>query len=366
MVSDEWLVYNLGMILKRIQLHNFRNIESRIFDISPHLTLILGENAKGKTNILESIHCLINGVGFRESKEEELVLMGKDETKIDGLFEKNNEVHHFQIYLKKEISGLVSKHFFVQKVRKGHAFYISEQTKCVLFAPEQIDIITGAPDIRRDYFNKLISTFDVVYKKHLINYEQALRKRNKLLEHAQSVENLNEELSFWDDYLEKEAHYISEKREVYTIFLNMHSKLDGREFIIEYIQNKFTKERLAEKHVLELRIRRTLIGPQKDDWIIHLKKQNSPQKNIQKYGSRSEQRLGVFWLKMNEIHFMEEEIHIHPILLLDDVFSEFDHENKERIVTLIAAYQTVMTTTEKELVEEIKSLHKNSALITIE
>ncbi|MCX6731329.1 MAG: hypothetical protein NTZ55_05785, partial [Candidatus Roizmanbacteria bacterium] len=261
---------------------------------------------------------------------------------MDGLFEKNNNINHFRILLKKELNGLISKQFFVEKTRKGHAHYTSEQTKCVLFAPEQIDIITGSPDIRREYFNKLISTFDVVYKKHLINYEQALRKRNKLLEHSRSVESLKEELSFWDVYLEKEEAYITEKRNIYTGFLNSHKKLDGREFNIEYIKNEFTPERLKEKKELELRIQRTLIGPQKDDWIISLKNKDVDKKNIQKYGSRSEQRLGVFWLKMNEIHFMEEEINIHPILLLDDVFSEFDHENKERIIDLIETYQTVM------------------------
>lgn len=351
------------MILKRIQLHNFRNIASRVFDISPRLTIILGENARGKTNILESIHCVINGVGFRESKEEELIRMNCSDTQLDGLFEENKNTNSFRIFLKKESIGSITKHFFVQKARKSHAYYIGEQTKCVLFAPEQIDIITGSPDIRRDYFNKLISTFDVVYKKHLINYEQAIRKRNKLLEHSRSAETLKEELSFWDVYLEREARYLTEKRAEYTQFLNLHMQLDGREFGIEYIKNEFTQERLCEKKELELRIRRTLIGPQKDDWVIVLKTDSAGEKNIQKYGSRSEQRLGIFWLKMNEIHFMEEKMDIHPILLLDDVFSEFDHENKERIIRLIASYQTVMTTTEAGLVDEIQG--KNEGSITI-
>lgn len=353
------------MILKRIQLHNFRNISSNVFEISPHLTIILGENARGKTNILESIHCIINGIGFRESKEEELLLMESSETQLDGLFERDNNKHHFRILFRKEKNGTITKNFFVQKVRKGHSHYTAEQTKCVLFAPEQIDIITGSPDMRREYFNKLISSFDILYKKHLINYEQALRKRNKLLEHFRSMDSLKEELSFWDVFLQKEAEYITKKRDEYTRFLNSHTGLDGRDFLIEYGKNEFTQERLREKKELELRIRRTLIGPQKDDWIVYLKKRNAPQKNIQKYGSRSEQRLGIFWLKMNEIHYMEEEIKIHPILLLDDIFSEFDRENKEKIVRLIEMYQTVMTTTEEELVKEIQKKNKKSVVIRI-
>jgi DNA replication and repair protein RecF len=141
--------------------------------------------------------------------------------------------------------------------------------------------------------------------------------------------------------------------------------LDGREFSIIYHKNEFTAARLAEKKELELRMRRTLIGPQKDDWTIVLTDKKGVNKNIQIYGSRSEQRLGVFWLKINEIHFMEEEIHISPILLLDDVFSEFDHENKERIVRLIEKYQTVMTTTEVELVMEIQEKYGDSIVVKV-
>lgn len=353
------------MFLKRIQLHNFRNISSRVIDISPRLTIILGENARGKTNILESIHCVVTGTGFRESKEEELLLFDSHETQVDGLFEKEGNTFHFRVFLKKENTGTISKGFFVQKARKGHMLYTREQTKCVLFAPEQIDIITGSPDIRRDYFNKLIGTFDIQYKKHLSLYEQAVRKRNKLLEHYQSLEKLQEELSFWDTYLEKEAVYLTAQRESYTKFLNNHPRLDGREFSIIYHKNEFTAARLAEKKELELRIRRTLIGPQKDDWTVVLKDEKGVDKNIQRYGSRSEQRLGIFWLKINEIHFMEEEMHISPILLLDDVFSEFDHENKERIVRLIEKYQTVMTTTESELVKEIQEKHGESIVVNV-
>lgn len=353
------------MILKRIQLHNFRNISSKVFDISPHLTIIVGENAKGKTNMLESIHCIINGVGFRESREEELLLFGEMDAQLDGMFDKNKTPYHFRILLRKDSFGKVLKHFFIQKVRKGSSVYRGEQTKSVLFAPEQIEIITASPDVRRGYFNALINTFDLAYKKHLVNYEQALRKRNKILEHAFDSKNITEELSFWNTYLVNEAEYITKKRTEYVEFLSAHPHLDGKDFSIEYIANEFTLKRLQEKKELELRVRRTLIGPQKDDWVITLKNKNAERKDIQKYGSRSEQRLGIFWLKMNEIHFIEEKIGVHPILLLDDVFSEFDHGNKERIIRLIENYQTVMTTTEEILVEDIEKKYKNSVILPI-
>ena len=135
------------MILNRVQLHNFRNIPSKVFDISSHLTIVVGENAKGKTNILESIHCIINGVGFRESKEEELLLFNESEAQLDGIFDKNKTPYHFRILLRKDATGKVLKHFFIQKVRKGSSLYRGEQTKSVLFAPEQIEIINHPNDL---------------------------------------------------------------------------------------------------------------------------------------------------------------------------------------------------------------------------
>ena len=352
------------MILRRVSLHHFRNISSLVIDVSPTLTIVVGENAHGKTNILEAVYCLVTGEGFRESKEEELIQMGESSLQVDGLFVQNDVDRQFRIFIQKENGGLASKTYFLEKARKSHKLYLLEQTKAVLFAPEQIEIITGAPSLRRTYFDRVIGSFDYSYKVHISNYDQALRKRNKVLEQYRGG-NIQEELAFWDAYLVTEGSYLTKVRSDYINFLNGHPHLDGRLFEIEYVKNEFSLARLSEKRELELRIHKTLIGPQKDEFIISLKDEKGEGKNIQTYGSRSEQRLGVFWLKMNEIHYMEKELHIRPILLLDDVFSEFDHENKERILRLIQTYQTVMTTTEEELVREIEKKEKEIRVVHI-
>jgi DNA replication and repair protein RecF len=169
------------MQLSRIVLSHFRNRSRDVFDLEPHLTVITGENARGKTNILESIYFLINGIGFRESKEEELIQIGQIDASVEGRFQTKDQSSDYKILLGKA-DGKVTKHFFVERTKKSHRYYLKEQTRAVLFTPEQIEIISGSPDIRRSYMNKLFSFYDPDYRLKLINLESALRRRNKILE----------------------------------------------------------------------------------------------------------------------------------------------------------------------------------------
>lgn len=338
------------MLLQKLVLHDFRNRGQEVIDLSEHLTIFLGENARGKTNLLEAVYFLINGVGFRESREEELLQIGKNEAYVEGRFVIEEVTHDFKIHLMKK-ETVVEKAYFLHRTRKKHSAYMKEQTKAILFSPEQIEIVNGSPDVRRTYFNKIISFYDYDYKIKLLNLENALRRRNKIFDHTRDEKRLLEELAFWNTYIEEQAKYITQKRVEYCAYLNDHGSLDHKEFGIKYLKNEATAARFAEVFEEEKRWRRTLIGPQKDDFQICLK--GPRDKNIHHFGSRSEQRLGVFWLKMNEITYYEGLFKRKPILLLDDVFSEFDHQNKIMIVDLIKKYQTLLTTTEEEMVEHI-------------
>src|SRR3989338_6493404 len=149
------------MLLKQIILKNFRNFKEAKFNFSPILTIIIGENARGKTNLLESVFAVIHGEGFRDT---------------------------------------VEKVFFVNKTKLRYVDYQKESTRAVLFSPEQIGIMTGSPDKRRKYFDSIIREFDIEYKKKLANYEIALRKRNKILETHFDEIQLKKEIAFWNDY----------------------------------------------------------------------------------------------------------------------------------------------------------------------
>ena len=339
------------MILRKLVLHDFRNRKSDVIDMCDFLTVFLGENAKGKTNLLESIYFLINGVGFRESREEELIAIGKEESVVQGRFVNGDHKHDYKINLRKKGTA-VEKMYFVERVKKHHGQYIASQTKAILFAPEQIEIINGSPDLRREYFNKAIAFYDLEYKKRLVNLENALRRRNKIFEHTREELQLREELTFWNQYIVEQSTYITQKRQEYITYLNKHKKLDHKSFSITHLKNEATFARFEEYFEAEKRWRRTLIGPQKDDFQIFI--EGEQEKNIHHYGSRSEQRLAVFWLKMNEITYYEDTFKKSPILLLDDVFSEFDKTNKQMILELIKKYQTVLTTTEDDVIDKIR------------
>jgi len=339
------------MILKNISLVNFRNFKDDSFDFSPLLTVIIGDNSKGKTNLLESIYFIITGSGFREEKEEELISFEKEEMSAISVFTETSAKNIYQIKIIKK-NNLVNKIFFINKTIKKHIFYQRDLPGVVLFTPEQINVITGPPSEKRSYFNKQISLHDFEYKKHLNNYENAVKKRNKILEKHTNIESLVEELSFWNDYLEKEASYITKKRQSYVDFLNDHQTLDSKKFSIIYEKNEFNASRLKQVFDKEKTIRKTMIGPQKDDFKI-LINNGDIEKDIDRFGSRSEERMAIFWLKINELKYYEI-MKKKPILLLDDIFSELDEKNQEIIISLIDKYQTVLTTTEKRVEKLIK------------
>lgn len=338
------------MLLQRLVLDNFRNFEDGKYDFSPLLTIIIGENARGKTNLLEAIYFICFGVGFRESREEQLIYIGKDKARAGGKFQSGDSSFDFQIQIK-NTGDTTEKIYQINRAKKNYFTYKNETTSSVLFYPQQIEIITGPPDGRRKYFDKILSFVDREYKKNLINYDNALRKRNKILEIHRDEDKLQEELAFWNDYLQGQASYITNKRLEYIRYLNKNKSVDSREFEIEYLKSEFNEKNLQNSHEAEKRYKRTMVGPQKDDFVFFEKLKDGKSKNVQFYASRSEQRLAIFWLKINEIKHLEEATGKKPILLLDDIFSELDMKNKKLIFTLINKYQTVVTTTESELLD---------------
>jgi len=337
------------MWLKKISLFNFRNFKERSFIFNPFLTIIIGENAKGKTNLLESIYCLNIGKGFREHRENELIFFGEKKAKIEGIFEEKDQKFIYQIIMEKNAEE-IKKTYFIDQAKKSLYQFKKEIKKVVLFSPDQLQIITGSPEKRREYFDRFLSENDREYKKKINNYQQALRKRNKLLEKYEKINNdFFDELTFWNSYLIDQSSYIFSKRDYYCNFLNKHFSLDGKNFFIDYQPSLINSNKFKEVFEKEIKYRRTLIGPQKDNFFIFLK--NDKEKNIHLFGSRSEQRLALFWLKINEINFYEENFKIRPILLLDDIFSELDFNNRSLILRLIKNYQSILTTTEIEVIK---------------
>lgn len=347
------------MIIKDIYLSHFRNFEKNTFTFSPRLTLIVGENARGKTSLLEGVYTAVYGTGFRESRELELISWDESQALVESRFAERDEQTLFQARLMQEGDKRVKKTFYVNKTLKSFFQYRKLQTQAVLFAPQHIEVITGSPSRRRVYVDTVLSAYDFEYRKKLRNYENALRKRNKILELYMNESQLAGEIEFWDTYLIEQSTYLTEARTKYVQFLNKHQQVDGKTFSIEYLKNEFNRERLHAVRAQEVRMRRTIIGPQKDDFVLYLHSES--QKNVGHYGSRSEQRMAIFWLKLNELLLFERATNRKPILLLDDIFSELDTHNRTLVMGVIGEYQTIATTTE----EEVKDLSEKPEIIRL-
>lgn len=332
------------MRLKSIKIENFRNFEKNSFFFNPFLTIIVGKNSVGKTNLLEAIYFGFHSQGFREKKENQLIKMGKNKAEVELKFTDENSLYSFRINLNL-LDQKIKKIFFVNGTQKKFSFYKQEIKPAIIFTPQDIEIITRAPEERRNYFDRIFSQFDWEYKNNLTNYKNALKRRNKLLQTVSDKKQLKNEIKFWNQFLENLSQKIINKRQNYINFLNQHNKIDSFTFKIIYLKNEFNKIKAEEIFEKEINLKQTLIGPQKDDFQIFIN-----EKNIHLFGSRSEQRLAIFWLKFCEIKYQEEVFKKKPLLLLDDIFSELDLDNKKLILNLIYHYQTVITTTESLLV----------------
>ncbi len=342
------------MILKSISFYHFRNFDKKQFNINPYLTAIFGDNAKGKTNLLEGIYFILKGEGFRESKEEQLIIFNEKNGYVDAKLEDSRTKNISNLRIDLAINDFcLNKTYFLEKTKKSRHSYLNNLVTVVLFSPEQIEIIDRTMSFRREYFDKFLSGIDSEYKKRLTNYNQALRKRNKILDSSFNNLNIKQELDFWNQYLIDQGSYLIKKRTEYIKYLNSNRNIDSKEFSINYRENKLNLDRFNEYHNKELLIKKTLIGPHRDEYYIFLVNKSSLKKDIHMYGSRSEQRLGLVWLKINELKYLENYFKKKPILLLDDIFSELDHNNQKLIFNLIGHYQTVITSTEKELTKLI-------------
>lgn len=340
------------MLLTSIALSQFRNFTTAHHVIGPHLTIIVGNNAQGKTSLLEGIYVAVYGTGFRESKELELICFPSTESMIESYFSHDGMKEIFQVAITRASESTVTKTYYVGKAKKTSRFYRDHQTHAVLFAPEQIQIITGSPGRRRRYLDTVISASDPEYKRSLRMYETALRSRNKLLEAFEDERTLDEQIGYWDMQVVAHSAVITAGRTRFVQYLNNHQEKATKPFSISYHSDPCTRDRLREVSALERRFRRTVIGPQKDDFQIFLHESSKGRKKeVHLYGSRSEQRMAIFWLKLNELSYLEELSGIRPILLLDDIFSELDDTNRHLVTNVIKEYQTIATTTEEEIQE---------------
>ena len=338
----------ISMFLKKIELHHFRNYSSSEFKFSQGLNLIVGPNTAGKTNLLEAIYLLACRKSFRARLEEDMIQTGKEIARLKSWVFSQQEEKVLEIVLTRgELNGtrIAKKRYLVNGVDKRMVDFL-ENFRVVYFGPQDLEIVVDSPTIRRDWLDLVLEQADRSYLRSSLSYRKGLRQRNKLLEQIRDEGKPRSTLFFWDKLLIENGNLITQKRQEFIDFLNQQPVRFGQ-LQIHYDHSVVSTQRLAKYAQEEVAAANTLVGPHRDDFQVSL-----GERNLHAFGSRGEQRTAVFSLKLGELEFLSQKIGQRPTLLLDDIFSELDHERRGHLLSVIPQQQTIITTADIYLVEK--------------
>lgn len=360
------------MFLRRLSLQNFRNYSKSEFNFSKNTTLIVGPNTVGKTNLVEAIYLLSLGTSFHAEKDFQMIKFGEEVAHVQGnvdRFEpdsKETEQIELGVILTGEIVGknAPQKKYLVNKVSKRRVDF-SGNLITVLFNPEDLEIIVSAPSLRRKFLDSVLEQVDRDYRLALSSYAKGLRQRNALLENAREAGYRNEKLfEYWDNLLIENGGVIAKKRQEFIDFANSTQK-DLFDFVAFYDQSVISKERLLQYKEAETGAGVTLVGPHRDDFNIHMfNNVRRVTHDIKLYGSRGQQRLVILQLKVLELLFIEKNLGIRPVLLLDDIFSELDESHIKLVLEMLGKQQSIITATHREFIGN--KLLKDMVVIELE
>lgn len=373
------------MYVRTLDIQHFRSYKRRQIELGAQ-TVVIGKNGSGKTNLLEAVYLLATGTSFRARVIDEMVGWGSEVGRVTARIERDPSVARSQTGSlrpqddnrdRKSLSRLpseevrtlevvvtrgmvqgrrvVKRKFLVNGVPRQRKTFVGNLV-VVLFRPEDLQLIGGNPSRRRKYLDAVLSQIDGNYFRSLLSYEKGLRRRNKLLEHIREGKAQRTSLHFWDQLLIKEGNVLTAGRRRLIDFINLQEGLGGG-MEIEYDFSAISEQRLSRYKDKEVAAGHTLVGPHKDDFSISTTfARDSKQElgtDLAAFGSRGEQRMGVLWLKLAELAFIEQELGERPVLLLDDILSELDHEHREVVFGLLGKQQTLITTADEHFVEQL-------------
>ncbi|HET7099429.1 MAG TPA: DNA replication and repair protein RecF [Patescibacteria group bacterium] len=333
-------------MIAKLDLQNFRNFKKKSLEFSDGITVIVGDNAVGKTNILESLSLLSTGKSFKAKVEGEMLRYNQELARISGDI---GDVKLEGIITKGE-NGWPKKRLLVNGVPK-RLIDFAGNFKTVLFGPWDMDLVTETPSLRRKFLDTILSQTDREYRRNFLSYEKGLRQRNRLLFNIRENGASRSQLLFWNQLLIKNGDYISNHRREFIEFVNDKSnQLSIHNLQLEYDPSAISEGRLEQYKNEEVASATTLVGPHRDDFTFVFEG-----RNLASFGSRGEQRMGILWLKMAELNFVEEKAGERPTLLLDDIFSELDHEHRDIVMEVATKQQTIITTADEHFVENFDS-----------
>jgi DNA replication and repair protein RecF len=340
--------------LKKLGLKNFRNYKKADFVFNREVA-ILGDNGSGKSNLLEAIYMLATGKSYRADMDAEMIGYGEKVANVKGKIENAKvEETELEIILTDGTLDAARKKFGVNGISRRMSDF-GGQLRAVLFGPRDMELVTGSPGGRRRYLDFVISQANREYRRDLVSYEKGLRQRNKLLELIREGLAIRSQLYFWDKLLIKNGEYITRMRAEYLekmsnvkFFPRSGIPYGGTTYNAIYDKSVISEQRLLQYETEEVAAGVTLVGPHRDDFKV-----NMEDRDVGKYASRGEQRMAVLWLKEGELKYLSIDDEI-PVLLLDDIFSELDHQHRKRVTEILERQskkggQVIMTTADKHM-----------------
>lgn len=328
------------MFLKQLNLTNFRNYTTLNLDFDTRPTILVGNNAAGKSNILEAIYLLSITKSQRVETEDELIKNGQEFLRVEGILN-DPETELLVIINRNKEEAAFRKKVLVNGISRRAVDFIGN-LPAVIFYPQDINLVTGSPSLRRWHLDLPLAQIDSDYKKSLTQYEHFLTSRNRVLKRIREGKGRMDELDFWTDELVRLGEVIGDKRGDFFEFINLLQTPLG-EFRFELKKSELTVERLNETNGREIAAAATLIGPHRDDFSVYLEG-----KNLAHYGSRGEQRTATLAFKLAQFEYMTKILNQRPILLLDDIFSELDADHRAHVIEIVGKQQTIIATVELE------------------
>lgn len=363
------------MILRKVEVKDFRNYQTQELSLSPHVSIFVGKNAQGKTNIIESVLMLALAKSHRASRDSELIRWGADQAYIAGEVERNNRTLTLDIKIFPR-----GKKVRVNGIEKRKISDFIGHLNVVLFAPEDLMLVKGGPQNRRRFLDVELGQMSPQYLHNLSQYQKVLLQRNNLLKDSERFDSgLLENLVVWDEQLIEFGSKLIKKRvqfldKLQNFSSEIHKRITagGEELQLEY-KSKLLAENPSLDEIADLfrrfldaarkddfRRGTTSVGPHRDDIEVLING-----RDVHTFGSQGQQRTAALSMKLAEIELIRHEVGEYPVLLLDDVLSELDEMRQlhllesmgERVQTLIT---TTMTYGLEHLMQEKAAVYQVS------
>lgn len=334
------------MYINSLEVGNFRNYEFAKIEFHDKINILYGDNAQGKTNLMEAIFVCGTTKSHKGSKDKELIRLNEEEAHIRIYLTKKNMKHRIDMHLKKNRG----KGIAIDGVPIKRSAELLGLLNVIFFSPEDLRIIKNGPSERRKFVNMELCQLDGLYLHDLGEYNKVLMQRNKLLKQISYQPSLKDTLDVWDMNLMEYGKRIILRREgfvkeISSIVTRVNEQLTGgKEHIKMFYEPDTTidefEEKLMKSREKDFKIYSTSVGPHRDDLCFM-----NGDIDIRKYGSQGQQRTCALSLKLAEIELVKRTIGDSPILLLDDVLSELDRNRQNYLLDSIHDIQTIISCT---------------------